>query len=123
MRGPVSLLNEIAQTCVLLKNTPVPDGAGGSIVLWTEDQTFSCRLVRSSSREARKAEKPGADSLYTCMIGADVPLQYGDFFRNQSSGEVFRAVSNPNDMRIPKTASPMLAGKLIFTAEKTELPR
>ena len=118
----MSLLKARERQCVILIENRVPDRAGGETVTWTEGEEFANRPALDTSMEARKAEKLGVSSVYSGMIDADVPLRYGDIFRDTVSGATFRVTSRPEENQAPLCASPMLRGKMYFTAERVELP-
>lgn len=119
----MGLLKEAERKCVILTPVTVKDGAGGEAVDWQEGAEFVNCPMLNDSKEARTAEKLKPVGEYSGLVDADAPLSYGTVFRDTVSGDAFRVTSNPEDNQAPFCASPMLAGKKYFTAEKVELPK
>ena len=115
----MSLLSDFARTCVLMEQTRVPDGEGGYTLDWTEGATFQNYQALDTSMEARRAEKQGVTSVYSALVDKDVPIEYGDYFKEKESGTVYRVTSHPNEKQAPKSASFTLK---FFTAERAVLP-
>lgn len=118
----MSLLKAAERNCVILIKNRVTTPAGGEAVTWTDGEEFTNRPALDTSLEAKKAEKMGVNSAYSGMVDADVPLHYGDIFRDVASGATFRVTSRPEEKQAPPCASPLLRGKMSFTAERVELP-
>lgn len=118
----MSLLKEAERKCVVMIKNRVTTPAGGEAVTWTDGETFVNRPATDTSMEALKAEKLGVSSVYSGLIDGDVPLHYNDIFRDIDSGATFRVTSRPEENQAPLCASPMLRGKMYFTAERAELP-
>lgn len=115
----MSLLDDFARPCVLLEKTRKPDGEGGYIVEWTDGAEFTNYQALDTSMEARRAEKEGVTSLYSALVNKNVPIEYGDYFRDTSTGETYRVTSNPEEKQAPKSASFALK---YFTAERKVPP-
>ena len=115
----MSLLNDFARPCVLMEKTRVPDGEGGYTIDWTEGAEFQNYQALDTSMEARRAEKQGVTSVYSALVDKDVPIEYGDYFKEKESGTVYRVTSNPDEKQAPKSASFTLK---FFTAERAVLP-
>lgn len=115
----MSLLDEFARPCVLMEKTRKEDGAGGYITEWTEGVAFTNYQALETSIEARRAEKEGVSSVYNALVRADVPIEYGDAFKDTGTGKTYRVTSDPTDKETPKTASFSLK---FFTAERWVLP-
>lgn len=115
----MSLLDDFARPCVLLEKTRKPDGEGGYTVEWTDGAEFMNYQALDTSMEARRAEKEGVTSLYSALVDKAVPIEYNDYFRDESTGETYRVTSEPSDKESPKNASFSLK---YFTAEKRALP-
>ena len=115
----MSLLNDFSRPCVLMNKERKPDGAGGYIVEWTEGAEFTSYQSMNTSMEARRAEKEGVTSLYSALVQKDLPIKYGDFFRDNLTGNTYRVTSNPDESRAPESSSFSLK---YFTAERKELP-
>ena len=99
----MSLLDDFARSCVLMEKTRSPDGAGGYITKWTD-----------------RAEKEGVKSLYSALVNRAVPIEYGDYFKDRSSGTTYRVTSDPSEKEAPKSATFALKA---FTAERAVLPQ
>lgn len=119
----MSLLKAAERQCVILTRNRVSTPAGGEVDKWEDGEEFTNRPVLNTSIEAEKAEKMDVNGVYSGLIDADIPLHYGDIFREIASGETFRVTSRPEDNQVPPRASPLLAGKKYFTAERVGLPK
>lgn len=115
----MSLLDSVAQACVLMEKTTAPDGAGGFETSWTQGAEFISYQALDTSIEARRAEKEGVTSVYSALVAKDVPIEYGDYFRAIDSGQTYRVTSSPSEKQSPSSA--YLALKF-FTAERAVLP-
>lgn len=118
----MSLLSDFSKQCVLLDKTRKPDGEGGYITEWKDGVEFMNFSVLDTSMEARKAEKEGVSSVYTGLVNGDVPIEYGDYYRDIETGRIFRVTSNPDEKQAPAGASDLLKGLKSFTAERRDLP-
>ena len=115
----MSLLDDFARPCVLLEKTRKPDGEGGYTVEWTDGAEFMNYQALDTSMEARRAEKEGVTSLYSALVDKAVPIDYNDYFRDETTGDTYRVTSEPADKESPRSASFSLK---YFTAEKRALP-
>ena len=115
----MSLLNDFARPCVLMEKTRVEDGEGGYTIDWKDGVTFQNYQALDTSLEARRAEKQGVTSVYSALVDKDVPIEYGDYFKEKESGTVYRVTSHPDEKQAPKSASFSLK---FFTAERAVLP-
>lgn len=118
----MSLLDGFARDCVLMEKSRKPDGEGGYLVSWTEGATFQLFPALDTSMEARRAEKEGVTSVYSALVKKIVPIEYGDYYRDTSTGKTYRVTSNPEEKEAPKTAGEDIRGLKYFTAERKELP-
>lgn len=119
----MSLLDDFARDCVLMEKTRTPDGAGGYTVTWTEGAEFTNYQALDTSMEARKAEKDGVTSVYSALVSQDAPIEYGDYFRDKSTGTTYRVTSNPEEKQAPKSAGASIRGLKFFTVERKDLPQ
>ena len=115
----MSLLSDFGKICVFKEKTRTPDGEGGYTIDWTDGATFLNYQALDTSMEARRAEKQGVTSVYSALVDKDVPIKYGDYFKEKESGTVYRVTSNPDEQQAPKSASFTLK---FFTAERAVLP-
>lgn len=115
----MSLLEQFARPCVLLKKTSEPDREGGRKNVWKDGEPCSVCLALDTSMEARKAEKQGVTSLYSALTDWDAPIAYNDYFRDVGTGHTYRVTSEPSEKCSPGSASFALKS---FTAERKELP-
>lgn len=115
----MSLLDDFSRPCVLLEKTRVPDGEGGYFVTWAEGAAFANYQSLDSSLEARIAESQGVTSVYSALVDKAVPIEYGDYFRDKSTGYVYRVTSRPEEKEAPRSSTFSLK---YFTAERAELP-
>lgn len=117
----MSLLNDYARLCVLIEKKRVPDGGGGYRVEWAEGAEFESYQELDTTMEARIAEGIGVTSTYSALVRKDVPIEYGDYFKDKSTDTIYRVTSRPEDKEAPKSASPMIRMLKYFTAERAEL--
>ena len=89
------------------------------IVEWTEGAEFVNYQALDTSMEARRAEKEGVTSVYSALVRSDFPIDYNDYFRDKTTGQIYRVTSDPEEKVAPKSASFALK---FFTAERKELP-
>lgn len=115
----MSLLDDFARPCVLLEKTRKPDGEGGYTIEWADGAEFMNYQALDTSMEARRAEKEGVTSVYSALVDKAVPIEYNDYFRDESTGETYRVTSNPEEKQSPKSASFSLK---YFTAERKVPP-
>lgn len=118
----MSLLDDFARTCVLMERTRKPDGEGGYITTWQEGAEFLDYRALDTSMEARRAEQEGVTSVYSVLTRQDVPIEYGDFFKDKETGITYRVTSNPEEKEAPKSAGPTIRQLKYFTAERRALP-
>ena len=115
----MSLLDDFARPCVLLEKTRKPDGEGGYTVEWADGAVFTNYQALDTSMEARRAEKEGVTSLYSVLVDKAVPIEYNDYFRDETTGETYRVTSNPEEKMAPRSSTMPLK---YFTAERRALP-
>lgn len=115
----MSLLDDFSRKCVLLQKLPTPDGAGGDVGTWSDGIEFENYQALETSMEERRAEKEGVTSIYTALVDKNIPIRYGDYFRDVDTGVTFRVTSNPEEKQAPKSASFSLK---YFTAERKDAP-
>ena len=116
----MSLLNDFARTCILLEKNRTPDGAGGYETTWINGAEFLNYQALDTSMEARRAEKEGVTSVYSALVNKAVPIEYGDYFRDKTTGDTYRVTSNPEERSAPKSARPMIQGLKFFTVERKD---
>jgi len=119
MEENMSLLEDFGHSCVLLEKKRIPDGAGGWEVSWTEGAEFENYQAMATSMEARRAEQEGVTSLYSALVKKDLPIEYGDYFRDLETGFTYRVTSNPSEKEAPKSSTFDLK---FFTAERKPVP-
>ena len=115
----MSLLSDFGKICVFKEKTRTPDGEGGYYIEWTDGAEFTAYQSLDTSMEARTAEKQGVTSVYSALVDKDVPIEYGDYFKDTETGLTYRVTSNPSEKESPKSATFALK---YFTAERKELP-
>ena len=112
------LLDDFGKICVFKEKTRTPDGEGGYYIDWTDGAEFTVYQSLDTSMEARTAEKQGVTSVYSALVDKDVPIEYGDYFKDTGTGLTYRVTSNPSEKESPKSATFALK---YFTAERREL--
>ena len=83
----------------------VPNGMGGYDEKYADGAEFNGSLVMDTSTEARVAEKQGVTSLYTLTVSPDVPLDYGNRFKDKDTGIEYRITSRTGEKQTPAMAS------------------
>ncbi len=119
----MSLLDDFAATCVIMEKRRESDGEGGYSMNWVDGAEFQNFQARDTSMEARRAEAQGVTSVYSALVDKDVPIEYGDYFKDVSTGLTYRVTSNPEEKKAPESASPYIAKLKFFTAERKNLPQ
>lgn len=114
----MSLLHENARPCVLLRDTPVPDGAGGRHTVWEAGTAFEAVMALDTGTEAYRAGKECVCSAYTVLAEQAVGIGYGDYFRDTSTGQAYRVTSDPAAKQAPRSSALPLQ---CFTAEQEEV--
>lgn len=116
----MSLLEQFGHKCAIMEKQRVDDGAGGWTTVWKEGVEFDNYQSRDTSMEARRAEQENVTSLYSALVRSDLPIEYGDFYKDKETGLTYRVTSNPDEKQAPKSSSFALK---YFTAERKELPQ
>ena len=57
--------------------------------------------------------------VYSALVDKELPIEYGDYFKDAETGLTYRVTSNPSEKGSPKSATFALK---YFTAERRELP-
>lgn len=117
------LLDAFAHKCVLMEKTRNPDGEGGFLTTWTDGVEFDNYQAMDSSMQARRAEQEGVTSVFSALVAKDVPIEFGDYYKDVETGVTYRVTSNPVEKEAPKSASLAIKALKFFTVERRELPR
>lgn len=118
----MSLLDSFGALCVLMDRTRKPDGEGGYITAWADGIKFVNYSALDSTMQARVAEAQGVSSVYTVLVQKDLPIEYGDYYRDEKTGKTYRVTSDPAEKQAPDAASAAIRVFKSFTAERKELP-
>lgn len=118
----MSLLNSFTHECTLMVENSEADGSGGYTTTWSEGRSFSCYFALDTSLAARRAEQDGVSSVYSALVSKSVPLTYGDYFSDRSTGITYRVTSLPTEKEAPALPGSMIVALKFFTAERKELP-
>ena len=113
------MMESMAHECVLLIKSDTPDGEGGAVAAWTDGAAFKTYPAPDRSMKARIAEKDGLTSVYTILVPQDAPVSFGDYYRDNTSDEIFHITSDPGEKYTPAISALNLK---MFTAEKAALP-
>lgn len=114
----MSLLDDYAIPCVLMEKKRAPDGEGGYTTEWSDGVEFFNYQYLDTSMEARRAEQEGVKSLYSALVQKNLPLDYGDVFKDKNTGTTYRVTSHPGEKEAPKSSTFDLK---YFTAERWAL--
>ena len=113
------MMESMAHSCVLLKQTQTPDGEGGCVATWTDGAAFKAYPARDTSMRARIAEQQGVASVYTVLVPRNVSVEVGNYYRDETENAIFHVTSRPDEKKTPALSTLNLKA---FTAEKAELP-
>lgn len=113
----MSLLSEAMESCHIMDKTTRPDSYGGVITEWTEGAEIKAAIVFDNSLQARVAEKQGVNDIYTIATEKNVVLRFHDIIKRDSDGKYFRATSNGDDNKTPRSAG---LNMRVVTAELME---
>ena len=116
----MSLLSEAMEPCTYIDKATVPDGYGGVKPDWRDGAEFQAAIVFDNSLQARIAEKEGVHNLYTISTQKNVNLMYGEIFKRQSDGKIFRVTSDGIDKKTPASAA--LDMRVVSAEELDALP-
>lgn len=105
--------------CTKIDKQSTSDGEGGFITEYVDGAKFSAAIVLDTSTQARIAQKQGVTSVYTVTTPKNAPLSFGDIFRREEDGQVFRVTGNSKDKETPKISSFHFAK---VQAERWEIP-
>lgn len=100
----MSLLLSSMEPFVMLDKISAPDGYGGFVREWTEGAQFDAAVVLDSSTAARVGAVHGLTAVYTVTTPRAVKLKRYEVFKRLSDGKIFRATSDGDDKKTPKTA-------------------
>lgn len=114
------LLDYYARACVHLYRQTTNDGEGGYKTEWCEGMKFTNYQALNTSTEAQIAERQGISTLYGVLVNRDVPLGYGDYYKDTESGQMFRITSEPSESHTPDNSNLNLK---YFSSEREVLPR
>ena len=100
-----------------MDKTTRPDGYGGVITEWKEGAEIKAAIVFDNSLQARVAEKQGVNDIYTIATEKNVVLRFHDIIKRDSDGKYYRATSNGDDNKTPRSAG---LNMRVVTAELME---
>ena len=100
----MSLLSEAFEGCTIVNRIKENDGYGGFVNKWSDGASFSAAITFNSSLQAKIAEKQGVRNLYTVTTLRSNTLEYGEVFRRDRDGKIFRVTTNGSDNMTPKSA-------------------
>lgn len=113
------LLDYYGRDCVILNKTTQNSPEGGYITTWNECANFTNYQALNTSTEAQIAEKQGLTAIYNALVEKDVPLTYGDYYRDVETQATYRITSEPSEVQAPAGSTLNLKR---FSAEKAVLP-
>lgn len=114
-----TLLDSMAEECVMLTRAVVSDGLGGFTNSWVDGVTFSAMIRKDSTTQDKIAERQGVKEGYTVVVQKGFPIVKYDVFRRKLDGKTYRVTSNIQDSEAP-AASTVKIGAV--TAERWDLP-
>lgn len=114
----VNLYEAMFEPFCYVEKTRVPDGEGGTVVVWRDGTEFSAHAAFDSSIEARTGAAAGVSSLYTVTAPVSTHLEYHDVIKRLRDGKILRVTSDGDDVVTPDQAT---FSFLKVTAEEWEL--
>lgn len=115
----MSLLDDYARTCTLLEKKRTMSDEGGWKTEWVDGLVFQNHYTLDTSMEALIAEKQGVTSMYSALVEKTFPIEFNDYFRDDTTGYTFRVTSNPEEKETPSMST---MDYKFFTAERRALP-
>lgn len=94
---------DFAETLTVLEKKIVSDGMGGFEEKWSDGVQFKGTLRTSNSIQTLIAEQQGVKSVYVLLYPNNVPLRYGDVFKDKD--RYYRISSEPKDGQTPKMSN------------------
>lgn len=113
------MMESLSHNCVLLEKRRVQSPEGGWTTTWKDGAAFKTYPALDSSMQARVAEKQGVTSVYNVLVPQELPVEVGDYYRDETLGATFHVTSRPEEKQTPQTSQLNLKG---FTAERSALP-
>lgn len=101
----MSLLDNVARHCVMMKKTSVPDGAGGFLVQWNEDMEFLNYMALDTNREYTPADKQEDAYTFSALVSKETPIGYNDVFKDIETGKCYRVTSDPDEKQAPQSST------------------
>ena len=101
----MSLLSQAFELCTIINRQKVNDDYGGFVNEWVDGAEFQAAIVFDASMQAKVAEKQGVSSLYTVTTSRSMTLEYGEYFRRERDGKLFKVTSDGDDRFSPKSAT------------------
>ena len=105
----MSLIDEAMTGCVMLVRSSEPDGQGGEKTVWKDGEAFSAAIGADSPSVVISAERETLKRAVTVTTYLPKLLKFGEVFRREEDGAVFRVTSDSGDMKIPALASFQIA--------------
>lgn len=90
---------------MLVEESQGTDGQFGEKTTYAPGAAFKALLRKDQSPEVRVAEAQGVEEQYTVVVETGVMLKYGDVFRRDADGAVFRVTSNIADSTAPAAST------------------
>ena len=100
-----------------MDKTTEPDNYGGVITEWKEGAEIKAAFVLDNSLQARMADKQGVKDVYSIVTEKNVILRFHDVVYRDSEKAFYRATSNGDDKKTPKSAG---LNMRVVTAERLE---
>lgn len=93
------------EDATIINKSTVPDGSGGTEIVYTDGVTIKASFGFSTSEQMRIAEQANAIPRYTITTRQNVNLQYHDVVRRESDKKTFRVTSDGDDNKSPAVSS------------------
>ena len=101
----MSLLDNAMEKSIVMDKRTVPDGYGGTKIVYAEGAEIMVAYSFDNSTEARIAQQEGVENRYTLTTRRNVNLQYHDVVKRTRDNKVFRVTSDGDDNYTPSTSS------------------
>ena len=105
----MSLIDECMTRCTMLLAHSEPDGEGGQKVIWKDGDSFLAAFKVDSQVATVSADK--AVQQVGCIVTTKLPklLRFGEAFRREEDGAVFRVISDSANAKTPARATFQIA--------------
>ena len=100
----MSLLTEAFEDFIVMNQTIVPDGYGGTTTIYTEGTPIQGAMPFDNSTQTKIAQAMGVKNTYTLTVRKNVELDYHTVLKRAKDNIYFRLTTGADDNQTPKSA-------------------